>query len=124
MINNDHYITITVSPIVGTVVKTSNDEKIGEISGVVVDTKTGKAPFVVLALDTKPHLSSRKYIILSWKRFKRNTGHQHEYFLNIDKNRLNNLHGCYSDYTSGCPQYALEKSVNKRSEAPRILLAS
>ena len=120
MIDSNRYLTISVSPIVGTLVRTSDKEKVGEISGVVVDTKTGNAPYVVLALDTQPHTSNRKYIILSWKRFTANTPQQHEFMLNIDKSRLKNLHGCYSDYKTDYPQYALEKRTNPQ----QILLAS
>lgn len=113
MNDNHHYITITVSPIVGTNVKTRDDEPIGEISGVVLDTRTGNAPYVVLGLNAKNITAHRKYIMLSWESIHSNAHQPQEFILDIDKNKLENLPGFYSECTQGCTQYALEKAQAK-----------
>lgn len=114
MNDNNHYITITVSPIVGTRIITKDKEPVGEITGVILDTKTGNSPYVIIELDPKIVASIRKHIMLSWEAIHSNAHQPQEFILDIDKNKLKSLPGFYSDGTSGCSQYALEKVVAKK----------
>jgi len=119
MIDNHHYITVTASPVVGTIVKTTNDKIIGEISGVVVDTKSGKAPYAVLALDNQFKIRNRQHILLSWKRLSCHASHQHAFILNVDNNKLSKLH----DYFADAAQYTIGKPLAGSPMTARVSLA-
>lgn len=110
-IDKDNLMTITASPIVGSVVKTPQDKTIGEISGVILNTITGEVPFALLTLDDNNSETKGKQIAISWEDFEDNSGHSQEFILDQNKVDWHDLPQFNAGYQPPYSQHELMDSI-------------
>ena len=96
MRNEQNHLTLSSTSITGTTVRSTNDESIGEIKDLMIDTESGDVLYAVLSVNTGFLNMGSKYFAIPLEEFQFDTQRE-EAMLNVTKEKLEQSPGFDKD---------------------------
>ncbi|AWW33250.1 PRC-barrel domain containing protein [Echinicola strongylocentroti] len=112
MRNEVNDLILSSSSLSGTTVKTPQDEKIGSIKDLMIETSTGHIAYVVLEVDTGFLNLGSKYFAIPWQALSLDNHQDEVIILDVNKESLEKSPGFDKDNWPTGPQYDFINKVN------------
>lgn len=112
MNNEMNDLILSSSSITGSDVISLQDEKIGTIKDIMLDTETGEVVYAVLSVNTGFLNLANKYFAIPWQAFIFHSNRDEVLSLDIDKDRLERSPGFDKDNWPSGPQNEFINEIN------------